>query len=542
IYKLWREPAVQEFLQKPLERMPKHGAAEERMRQLERVGIKDAFVAIPAWQNGGPIIVGGFRFNASRADVEKLVDDWLSALQQNAPDAEQETVQHRHHRIEVIRITAAPLIATVYDRDWLFASSSVEALTALLDRADRRTADTSATLAADAAFGAASKRVPADYALFGYARLDEFFARAAAQLPQNADHAQRVPALRQIRSIAAATSFDNGKIRDLLFVTMPKAAEQSDLTRASLALATNETFLYLATMLTFPPEPALSHQNPAPVPSAGISAGLQRVIAQLGAAGISGDQWNSAFGTELGVIGDWPPNARIPALLATLPMKDAAKAEEIATTITATTVEGSRWAVSERDGVRYYSQPPRNPLLPLSPTLGLGRDRAIFGLDAGSVETAMKRAAAVPDAQLATTERFKSAEGTMHRGRQSFAYLDTAQLYTKLDAALRPMLIMGAAFVPSIAQTVDLNKAPAAEVITRHLSPIVIAQSYEGDGYLTASVGPVSIYHAALGIAAASGAGATWYRSDISRGTGSSRPAPAIGLPLPSPSPDDETP
>ena len=534
IYKLWREPAVQEFLQKPLARMPASGGIEERMAQLDRLGIKDGFVAITAWRNDAPSVVGGFRFKASKADAERVISEWRNSAPQTAPAGQQETVQHNRHRIEVVR-RGEKTIATVYDRDWFFAANDVAALTAVLDRASSKPADIAATLAAEPVFVTASKHTPQNYAAFAYARLDEFVARVAARMPQDAENSGRHALLKQIRSVSAATLFENGKVRDVLFVGMPKAAEQAELTRASLGMATGETFLYLATILNFPTDDAVA-SHPPQIPGAGVLGGLQRFTAQLRGTGITLEDWNSAFGAELGVIGDWPANARVPALLATLPMKDATKAEHIAMTVTASAVEGSRWAITERDGVRYYSQPPQNPLVPLSPTIALGRNRAIFGLDTASVGAAMARATGETGSELSVTDRFKAADGAVGTATQSFAYLDTAQLYTKLDAALRPMLIMGAAFVPSIAQTVDLNKVPPAEVITRHLSPIVVSQSYVEDGYRTESIGPVSIYHAAAGIAVATGAGATWYRANMSPGGTTSIAPMAAGLPSPSPS------
>ena len=545
IFKLWREPAVQDFLQKPLSRMRRSGGVEERMQQLERLGVRDGFVAMTSWENDAPVLVGGFRFKTGKADAEKVIGEWRTRVQPHAPDAPRETVQHGRHRLEVTQRGNVTL-ATVYDRDWFFAANNVPALTALLDRANSRTGDAAATLGAEPEFDGARRRMPENYAVLGYARLDAFLPRLAARQPQDGDNAKRVALLGQVRSVCAATLFESGKIRDVLFVAMPKAADEPELTRASLALATNETFLYVATLLTLPRGTGMPN-NPPPVPSAGFAAGLQGLFARLSASGITLDEWNSAFGAELGVIGDWPANARIPALVATLPIKDAAKAEHVAITITASALEGSRWAVSERDGVRYYSQPPHNPLVPVSPTLGLGNDRAIFGLDVASVEAAMRRVAGESGDQLAASDRFKAADGAVRPAQQTSAYLDTALLYTRLDAALRPMLIMSAAFVPSIAQSVDLNKVPPADVVTRHLSPTVISQSYAGEGYLVESVGPVSMYQATLGIAAASGAGAQWYRSNMSPNIGGSirQPTPAIPALAPSPpapASPDETP
>jgi hypothetical protein len=82
IYKLWREPAVQEFLQKPLARMPASGGIEDRMQQLERLGIRDGFVAITAWKDDAPTVVGGFRFKASKSDAEKVIGEWRHRAQQ----------------------------------------------------------------------------------------------------------------------------------------------------------------------------------------------------------------------------------------------------------------------------------------------------------------------------------------------------------------------------------------------------------------------------------------------------------------------------
>ena len=81
-----------------------------------------------------------------------------------------------------------------------------------------------------------------------------------------------------------------------------------------------------------------------------------------------------------------------------------------------------------------------------------------------------------------------------------FAYVDTALLYSRLDATLRPMLLMGAAFMPTMNDYVDVSKLPAPDVITKHLSPIVSSQRYERDGYMAESVGPVTLNQAAIGL------------------------------------------
>ena len=512
-YKLWREPAVQEFLQQPLSSVPKQASARQKMQELDALEMKDAFFAITAWENNQPKMVGGFRFTGNAADVERVIGGWRARAQQAAPGATHETVNYQGHQIEVTAENTIT-IATVYDGNWFFAGNDVPALKLLLDRADRRLTD-SATLAADENFTSATRHMPAGYTVMAYGRLSEYLQRLAASLPQEEMHRPQVERLRQVRSICAASAFQNGKIRDVLFVAMPKVEDVADLTRQSLPIATRNSFLYAATVLALNQlgMPATSARGAA----AALPAMLQRFPAAFAANGITLEQWNSAFGTEIGLIGDWAENARLPALFATLPVTNAATARSIVAALTSSAQGDSTWTTSERDGVQYFSLPPANPMVPVTPTIAIGSQMLLVGLDAASVESGMKRGAA-GTSELGNSPGFKTVEQLVPAAKQSFAYLDTAMLYARLDAALRPMLVMAAAFMPAITQTVDLGKLPPPDVITRHLSPIVMSQSYQGDGYLTESVGPISAYQTIIGIAAVSGAGAAFYQRQIGAG------------------------
>src|SRR5207249_7466045 len=89
-----------------------------------------------------------------------------------------------------------------------------------------------------------------------------------------------------------------------------------------------------------------------------------------------------------------------------------------------------------------------------------------------------------------------------------FAYIDTALLYSRLDASLRPMLLMATAFIPSVASSIDPTKLPSPEIITKHLSPIVSSQRYDHDGYVAESIGPITLDQSAIGLAIFSSLGA----------------------------------
>ena len=114
-----------------------------------------------------------------------------------------------------------------------------------------------------------------------------------------------------------------------------------------------------------------------------------------------------------------------------------------------------------------------------------------------------------------------------------------AFLYSRLDAALRPILLMAAAFIPAVTNSVDLGKLPSPEVITKHLSPIVSSQRYDRDGYVAESIGPVTLDQSVIGLAILSsiGAGARQKAGSSLTGWGSSpmtSPQPTL---TPSPTP-----
>jgi hypothetical protein len=215
-------------------------------------------------------------------------------------------------------------------------------------------------------------------------------------------------------------------------------------------------------------------------------------------------------------VGDWSATSHWPSLFATLPVKDLAKATRILSVIATAQEDSAAWTHQEKDGVQYFSTRSGGELFSFSPTIGLSDRILVAGADAGSVEAAMKRSAN-GNSELVASRDFQNAERAVPTAKQAFTYIDPALLYTRVDATLRPMLFMSAAFLPGIAETVDLNKLPDPEVITKHLSPIVMSQSYDGDGYIAESVGPVTVYETIVGLGGLGGAAALLYHRQTHR-------------------------
>jgi len=532
LYQLWKEPAVQDFLAKPRAKVPTEGKVGQTVEEISTIEMKDAFVALIALEASAWKMVGGFRCPGDTAKAQKIVDDWRARAVGNGAEVKHETVEYQGHQI---RTDSAGLLnlSTVWAGKWFFVANNLEHLKPLLDRADGRVKDPQTALVGDDVFLAASKHMSSNYSALVFARVDQLVEKMMPAAESSAAAPDQLAMLRQIRSFCGATAFDGGKMRDTLFIGMPKIADLGSLTRASLPIGTKDTFLYAASVLNLTKEMELGPQT------AGLSwmGGLQKITGALSANGITLEEWKSAFGSELGLIGDWPANSQWPALFVSLPVKDSAKANKIVTTITTANPEGDPWTHQEKEGVHYYSSSSRAQLFSFSPTVGISDRTLVAGADSLSVEAAMKRSA-TGSSELGALKNFQNAERSVATPQQAFAYVDPALIYTRFDATLRPVLVLGAAFLPGIADTVDLSKLPPADVITKHLSPIVMSQSYDRDGYLAESIGPVPLYQTVLGAVTTGSAAAAIYRQQT---TGSTPSRSQIWAPpvSPSPTPDD---
>jgi hypothetical protein len=311
---------------------------------------------------------------------------------------------------------------------------------------------------------------------------------------------------------------------------MPKLERNTALTRSSASLGTKETFFYLSLLLNLGDKKDALNQSVAAFSGA-------KIFQALADSGITADDWKAAFGLELSSLADWPSSAHWPSLLLTLPVTEPAKAGKITEALIHADA-GATWTQTEKDGVRYFSKQSAASLVAITPTVALSKRILIAGFNPVSVEEAMKRSG-TGSAEFLNSPTYKAAEHLLPAPTNFFAYIDTALLYSRLDASLRPMLLMAAAFVPSVAGSIDPTKLPSPDVITKHLSPIVSSQRYDHDGYVAESLGPVTLDQSAIGFAILSslGSAARQQASPGVTGWGTSQTTMPQAISSPSPTP-----
>ena len=177
IYRLYSEPAVQDFLRKPLDKMPTPKALVT-LQEIEQLDPKNAFFALTSISDSAPSLVGGFRFRGTQEDAERVIGKWRAMLLEQRPGTKGEKLQYQGHEIDVV--TATPFtLATTYDRPWFFAATNVTELKTLLDRVDHRAKDSGETLDKDEAYRTATSHRPSNYAAFFYLQPKAFSERLA---------------------------------------------------------------------------------------------------------------------------------------------------------------------------------------------------------------------------------------------------------------------------------------------------------------------------------------------------------------------------
>ena len=86
----------------------------QTLREIEQLAPKNAFVALTSIDNNNPTIVGGFRFNGSQEEAERIIGKWRSMLMGQNASLKREKVQYQSHEIEVAKATPFS-VATAYN-------------------------------------------------------------------------------------------------------------------------------------------------------------------------------------------------------------------------------------------------------------------------------------------------------------------------------------------------------------------------------------------------------------------------------------------
>ena len=530
LYQLYREPAVQDFLKKPKSKLPEKGSLKDAWVDSAALRIRNGFVATNSFDSLH--LIGGFEFRCDAKQVEAIRERWETRLLTKLPGAQRTSANYEKHHLDIVSSAQLSLASTIAGHQFL-AAATVEDLKALLDRVDGRLK--TPALDGDGIFRAAMKQMPADYAWMLYLQPKQLAQKLVTLRAQNgrALPPDQQTMLERIQSYSHAMVFDGGKIRDVGFAAMPRLAG-TKLERTTLGLAPADTVLYSAFVANMQQQFDWVFE---PVGSGSMAAPLQAITNALSSAGLTKEDWKAAFGDEISLMAAWSANAKLPGAVFTVAARDSARARKVVGAI----ASSSGWQKSSRNSAEYYSAPMSGVLTAVNPTVAVSDKLVVVGLDSASVDRMVTQAPAGNG--LTASENFRATSKLVPEPQQMFTYVDLPSLYSRLDATLRPILQMSAAFVPGLSERLDPNKLPQPEVIAKHLSPVVASQSYVDDGYRSESVGTITIGQAAIAAGAAYAGAMIFQQNQLHKtpatlalpSASPSPSAPATTQPLPTP-------
>ncbi len=474
--KISKEPDVKAFLEKPLGRLTSNPGSNEAGSLLMGLKPGNIFLAVTAVTPEKTEALIGFQYWGGRADFDKAV----ARLRAEIPGDAQSPAPETHAGTEILTTTqAGATISTATLGRWGFVGTSPDVVRAALDRV-KGTVPAESALAASEAFKKVNAQLAAspDFLLFvqpGKA-IDTLLAIGQSM------GAQPIPAqveeLKATEAIGATWKIDGAIQRDALYALRKTTPPLPALTNKSATLTSPETMAFLSFF----------------VKTAGIPAALAGLpaIAQNPAALPLATKASEAFGPEISVILDWPAGRSTPTALASIEVRDSAKADEVVTEFLAALPGQSSSTVN---GVTLYSLG-ASPSPLASPTLARTPTFLLVGIDPDTVAAAATKPA--DSATLNASPAFAPVMESYKKANEVFVYVDTKMLFERAYTALRPVIIFGASVMPDISANIDPSKLPAADSITKHLSPMVLSQQVTEDGTLVESSGPITVNQAVL--------------------------------------------
>ena len=504
LYKIWAEPEVQDFLARPLSKLPPHQDFADIMAKVVRLSPTNVFLALTSLdeKTNQPHAVAGFDFKGDKAEVEQLLAGPKDALRKQWPGGKADLIDYQGHALETFDDGSGYVVASTYlDHRYLIAND-LALLKATLDRYDHRTPSPGGTntLDKDADFQTVTARLPSQHATLAFIRPGAGLHRildlmAASGQPVDAG---RRAELDKVKAVGATTAIENGKLRDTLYYLAPGMNQElAKLRMGSLPLTSASTLFYGAAMFNLPTQLKLPAGPPAPgTPGGGLLSGLQDLAVLLQDRGLSMERFRTAFGNEISLHLDWPANRAQPALLATVDVRDHAAAGKFVDDLTGTVLAEGTWQVSQASGLTFHTLSSAS-ISYVSPTLTLTDKHLVFGLDLAEVrESAQREQAGEPN--FTGGEAYKNALGMVTAPNASFVYLDSAALFERVYGTFRGFALFGAALLyPQLGDYVDLAKLPNAQTVSKHLSPTIFSQKTDEQGSLLESVGSFTLGQAA---------------------------------------------
>ncbi len=501
--KMARESDVAAYLDLVEAAIPHFETTKAKLEEVAKIDPIQAFIAVT---DDAPTVIGGVEFSGDRGDVEVLLNELKTKMQEVAPTGRFDIAMHAGHEVQMFHFRGKTLAASFHQR-WYLIANSVDLLEQTLDSLGAYSALSFETLEKNPYFKKCVSRMPQNPEAFLFVQTESLIARFLSLLSVSGQtlSATKVKELREVRALAAATKFDGQNIRDTTFVLKPGEKAGEPLEKAALAFTSAQTQFFYASRFDIPDEIEFPDTS---LDLTGVLQVFKGTIAAFEAHGITLNDIKNAFGTEIGTMLSWPEDRNQPSLLMILDVRNFEEAEKLLDTVAEAGVAGAALSRCEIEGGVYYSLVHNGSSWFPPPSIALSRNYAVIGLSLEDIRAGLEQAVLGKRALLGSAS-FDRASTSVITPTLTFAYVDAPALFDRIYKLAHSILTTWSVLVAPSNPLMDPSKLPSVDSITKYLSPMVYSQAEVADGILTESVGPMTVNQSL--IAAAVGGGVALY-------------------------------
>jgi hypothetical protein len=492
---LGREPAVQAFLEKPLQAIHdavRHtGPSPEALQKQILAALQgEAFLAITHIAVVPNVKVGlvcGSDVRRNLLEARTGLVRFRRKLRAAYPKARFESKRHLGVSYDVWEFKPGFPVCHAFLNSLVIITLDEDDLRDVIARFTGRAAP---TLAGNARFRDVRDQMPAEHEFLAYVNTEPVAGLLAPLLmftPQGAGMLQK---FNQIQATGYSLTFTNGDIEDLTYTMYKDAppATNPPVARQSLALTTADTLLYAVRSMDLAAAYQQLLDTVAQTRNAAITDGIADLEHALRQRGIRlRDDVLAKLGPETTLLANWRDGARVPDFALAFqrrPGTDRAPFDAALDTLKTTLAGDVPW-----DETIVQGEPLRTLRVGtgiIAPTYAVTEPCLIIASSPDFARDLLGQLRQ-PQLTLAANRQYQEAMARLPAGGWSYAYADLPALVTRLHGLLK---LYGERLPAN--NYVDLNKLPPAEVIAKHLSPYVSTTVTGPRHQLSISYSPVS--------------------------------------------------
>src|SRR5207247_7059089 len=92
LYQLYREAAVQDFLQKPKSQLPEKGPLKDAWQDSASLRLRNGFLATNSFDSLR--LIGGFEFRCDEKEAQAVIERWKTRVLAKAPGAQRSSADY----------------------------------------------------------------------------------------------------------------------------------------------------------------------------------------------------------------------------------------------------------------------------------------------------------------------------------------------------------------------------------------------------------------------------------------------------------------